>query len=246
MTINKPRANNSLINARKKAGLTQGELAKITGLMGATISRLETLNRSPRKSTAETVASALCIPVESIFPEVYNGPVCEKTSQSPIYRAIIKKHGSIGAFAKELGIPIGSVYRYISLERSPEDQRARLIAEKLDKPVDYLFPRYRVVSREQLPRITESPAGLLKNIIDKKDSERQRDLREALGKAISHLSDYQQQEILVLHYIDGYSLKEIGDMFGKNKATISLAKIKALKILQEHYSKDLECFLYKK
>lgn len=57
----------SIKNARKKAGLTQKELAEKAGLAEITIRQYETNKREPRSENLKKIAAALEIPVDDLL-----------------------------------------------------------------------------------------------------------------------------------------------------------------------------------
>ena len=61
----------SIKNARKKAGLTQKELAEKAGLAEITIRQYETNKREPRSESLKKIATALEIPLSALLDENY-------------------------------------------------------------------------------------------------------------------------------------------------------------------------------
>jgi len=63
--------NIQLIAAMDNAGVIQDELARLTNLDPATISKLVVGRRRPRSRTAAVIAEILNVSVEEIFPNVW-------------------------------------------------------------------------------------------------------------------------------------------------------------------------------
>jgi transcriptional regulator with XRE-family HTH domain len=67
---------------RKKAGLTQGQLAKSMGVSLDTISRYETNKREPRVSDLCRMADILgCTPIELMMESEANPPIPRKVAK---------------------------------------------------------------------------------------------------------------------------------------------------------------------
>jgi len=59
----------SIKRVRKEAGLSLGELARRTGILGPALARAERLGVDPRASTLAAIAKALNVPVCMLFEE---------------------------------------------------------------------------------------------------------------------------------------------------------------------------------
>lgn len=79
------RVNDKIREARKKAGITQKQLAKKLGVSSAMIAQYETGKRNPKMQTLEKIANALEIPVS----DLYGDNMIIANSFTPIIHEII-------------------------------------------------------------------------------------------------------------------------------------------------------------
>ncbi len=245
--------NVKLIEARKKAGLSQMKLGVITGLSVGAIQSYELLVRFPTKYNAEKLASAFGIEVEDLFrefrkPKKIRG-VSQKTRDSRLGKAILEKYSNIIVFAKEMRVSLSSISEYINGE-VPTQERARAIAEKLGKSVNELFDFWKRAYNEKEPDCLEKPRGLLLAVEDETIPQVEKnDLRSALGNALEKLSE-KQRIVIKLRYglEDGkcYGFEEIGITFGVCENAVRYTEINALQKLRNYYSKNLKDFYFEK
>ncbi len=100
---------------RKKAGLSQRELAKLAGVSQSLIAKIERGEVNPRVSTLEKIVNAIYnrIKEKKRAKEYMNSPVITVTRSTPINEIvnIMDKHGiSQIPVVDENGLPIGTVY----------------------------------------------------------------------------------------------------------------------------------------
>ncbi len=100
---------------RKKAGLSQRELAKLAGVSQSLIAKIERGEVNPRVSTLEKIVTAIYnrIKEKKRAKEYMNSPVITVTRKTPICEIvnIMDKYGiSQIPVVDENGLPIGTVY----------------------------------------------------------------------------------------------------------------------------------------
>jgi RNA polymerase sigma-70 factor (ECF subfamily) len=61
--------------------------------------------------------------------------------------------------------------------------------------------------------------------------------RERLARALAHLAD-EQQEIIVLRFVEGLSAEECGEVIGKRPAAVRDLQFRALRALRSHVSPE--------
>ncbi len=91
--------------------------------------------------------------------------------------------------------------------------------------IDYFRTHRPLVSIDELPLSDE-------NLVDLDDVVQQHSDADMLRKAITHLTDDQQQ-VIVLKFLEGYSTEEIARMMGKDAGAIRALQHRALAALQK-------------
>lgn len=71
-----------LIKARKKLGLTQEYVAKMSGIQRSYYGLIENGQRNPTLSIAKNISKSLCEPIEALFPdEIFFANKCYNKKQ---------------------------------------------------------------------------------------------------------------------------------------------------------------------
>lgn len=94
--------------------------------------------------------------------------------------------------------------------------------------IDYFkrMHRYNHVSLDEIEGVLPDDSSPRDDAVNNIERER---LHAALGKLPEA-----KREIVTLHYLSGYSYREIGDMLGKDENTVKVATFRALQDLKQH------------
>lgn len=91
--------------------------------------------------------------------------------------------------------------------------------------------------RDDLPLAGVVDAADPHPVIDPEDHAIAGDRREQLARALAHLAD-EQQEVIVLRFIEGLSPEECGLVVGKRPASVRDLQFRALRALRRHISPE--------
>jgi RNA polymerase sigma-70 factor (ECF subfamily) len=91
--------------------------------------------------------------------------------------------------------------------------------------------------RDDVPLATVSDPASTQQLVDPEREAIAGDRRDRLARALTYLAE-DQQEVIVLRFIEGLSLEECGHVLGKRPASVRDLQFRALRALRSHVSPE--------
>jgi len=163
---------------RKKLGLTQGDLAKASGVSQSLIAKIEAGRLDPSFSNSKKIFSALdelSKKEEHLAKDVMNKKIISVKASDSLANVIkiMKKHGFSQMPVSEKGKPIGLITEHVLLEKIGEDFSRLKIKEIMGECPPIISPETRVdiVSNllKYFPIVLVAEKGDYKGLISKTD-----------------------------------------------------------------------------
>lgn len=156
---------------------------------------------------------------EHAFLEIYN--LYFKDIYTFIYFKVPSKE-----VAEDLAAEVFfKAWEYIYAKKEVHDLRAFLFVVARNRIVDYYRERKDILTEDKIDDEIEHQIHFKENIALSFD-------KEKLYGVLKSLTE-EQQEIIILHYIQGFSYQEIGEVIGKKSGAVRVIAHRALEKLKE-------------
>lgn len=168
------------------------------------------------------------------------------------------KAGDAQAFGALYDRYFERVYRYVYYRVRNEEEaedvtsdvffRALRALPRYEPRQPFLAWLYRIArnavidrARAQRPRLSFEDAlahpDAARYVVDPDAVAMQSDRRERLRRALAHLTS-EQQEVVILRFVEGLSSEEVGQIMGKRAGTVRGLQFRALQALRKHVTPE--------
>lgn len=178
--------------------------------------------------------------------------------EESVVRALVERAsgGDVNAFGKLYDIYLDQIYRYVFYRA-----KDRMVAEDLSQQVfvkaweaiskfewrgkPFSAWLFRIAHNHLVDyyRSSEKDARMQKQISvdidDPQQETEQKLMQEELLKAVAHLT-LQQQEVIILKFVEGLENREIAEIMGKKEGAIRVMQMRALSALRQKLNGAIE------